>query len=51
MGENEDILISVVIPLYNKEKEVINAIDSVFQQTILPQEIIVVDSGTIGNNF
>jgi glycosyltransferase involved in cell wall biosynthesis len=49
MGEKEDILISVVIPLYNKEKEVINAIDSVFQQTILPKEIIVVDDGSTDN--
>ncbi len=38
--------ISVVIPLFNKEKEIINAIDSIFLQTVLPEEVIVVDDGS-----
>jgi len=38
--------ISVVIPLYNKEETVLRALDSVLSQTILPEEIIVVNDGS-----
>ena len=38
--------ISVVIPLYNKEREVERALLSVVNQSIAPREIIVVDDGS-----
>lgn len=38
--------ISVVIPLYNAEKYIGEALESVLQQTIKPAEIIVVDDGS-----
>lgn len=38
--------ISVVIPLYNKGKEVLRALDSIFAQTRIPDEVIVVDDGS-----
>lgn len=38
--------ISVIIPLYNKEKQVGRALDSVLQQTSKPGEIIVVNDGS-----
>ncbi|HNW77058.1 MAG TPA: glycosyltransferase family A protein, partial [Bacteroidales bacterium] len=41
-----DPTISVVIPLYNKEKTIKRALDSIMKQTVLPQEIIVVDDGS-----
>ncbi|MDF1561378.1 MAG: glycosyltransferase family A protein [Bacteroidales bacterium] len=38
--------ISVVIPLYNKKETVLRALDSVLNQTVLPEEIIVVNDGS-----
>ena len=41
--------ISVVIPTYNSEKTINNTLDSVFKQTVLPDEIIVLDDGSTDN--
>jgi glycosyltransferase involved in cell wall biosynthesis len=38
--------ISVVIPLYNKRETVLRALNSVLNQTVLPEEIIVVNDGS-----
>lgn len=38
--------IAVVIPLYNKEGSIVNAIDSVLNQTIPAQQLIIVDDGS-----
>lgn len=39
-------MISVVLPLYNKELQIAKAIESVLQQTVKPHEIIVIDDGS-----
>ena len=38
--------ISVVIPMYNAEKTILNVLDSVQNQTFLPHEIVIVNDGS-----
>ena len=38
--------ISILIPTYNRLDVLINALDSVYEQTILPNEIIIGDDST-----
>lgn len=40
------IIVSVIVPLYNKVNEVERAIDSIFAQTIQDFELIIVDGGS-----
>jgi glycosyltransferase involved in cell wall biosynthesis len=41
---------SIVIPLYNKEKDIKNTLDSVFKQTISDYEIVIVNDGSTDNS-
>ncbi|MGE5307879.1 MAG: glycosyltransferase family 2 protein, partial [Deltaproteobacteria bacterium] len=43
---NTPVTISVVMPVYNREKFIRQALDSVLAQTLPPLEIIVVDDGS-----
>jgi glycosyltransferase involved in cell wall biosynthesis len=45
--------VAVVIPMYNSATSINRALNSVFQQTVLPAEVIVVDDGStdMGNNL
>jgi len=40
------IRFSVIIPLYNKEKEIVKTLESVFAQNYKPDEVIVVNDGS-----
>lgn len=43
-------IISVVIPLYNKQEEVARAIQSAVKQSFTPYEVIVIDDGSTDNS-
>ena len=42
--------ISVVIPLYNKEKQISRTLESVFRQTFQDFEVVIVDDGSSDNS-
>ena len=44
-------MISVVIPLYNKERQIINTLKSVINQTFRDFEIVIVDDGSTDNSI
>jgi glycosyltransferase involved in cell wall biosynthesis len=45
-GKNMEGRISVVMPLYNHEGYVAQALESIFAQTVRPLEVIVIDDGS-----
>lgn len=44
-------MISVIIPLYNKAPSIVRCITSVFTQTVLPDELIIINDGSKDNGF
>lgn len=46
---NEVPLVSVIIPVYNRPLQVVNAINSVLQQEAVNVEVIIVDDGSTDN--
>jgi GT2 family glycosyltransferase len=42
---------SVVIPTYNREKDLRECIDSILTQTLLPDEVLIVDDGNLPEEF
>jgi len=42
--------ISVIIPVYNAEKTIYRCLMSVFNQSLLPDEVIIIDDGSIDNS-
>lgn len=51
MMESLEIKISVVIPLYNKEKSIGKTIESVLSQTFTEFELIIVNDGSTDSSF
>lgn len=49
MSSERDNTISVVIPAFNAEKHIARTIKSVLEQTLSPNEIIIVDDGSSDN--
>ncbi|GEM_PF-2900717 len=45
------IKISIIIPTYSVEKTIIETLESVFAQTFVNYEIIVVDDGSTDNTY
>ena len=38
--------VAVIIPAYNCSKSILNALESIFMQSVLPKEVIIVDDGS-----
>lgn len=43
--------ISVIVPVYNREDLILRCLDSIFQQTIPPQELIIVDNNSTDSTY
>lgn len=43
--------VSVIVPVYNREKLVTRCLDSISRQSVAPREIIVVDNGSTDNTY
>ena len=48
---NKKIKISVICPVYNGEKYIDKSILSILNQSILPNEVIFCDDGSIDNSY
>ena len=48
--ENKEIKVSVVIPVYNTEKYVREAVESIMNQTLQELEIIIINDGSTDNS-
>lgn len=49
MGNNDQPLLSLIIPVYNTEEYVQKCLDSIYEQTYKNIEIIIVNNGSSGN--
>lgn len=43
--------VSVIVPVYNREKLIVRCLDSIVNQTVKPDEVIVVDNGSTDNTL
>ncbi len=42
---------SIVIPTYNRQKDLKKCLNSILNQTVLPDEIIIIDDGNLSSDF
>ena len=47
----ENVLISIIIPIYNSEKKLYRCIDSLIKQSVKEIEIILIDDGSIDRSL
>ena len=50
IGEGENSLISVIVPIYNVEKYLCACLNSILEQSYQNMEIILVDDGSTGGS-
>ena len=48
---NNEPLVSIIIPVYNAEKQIGTCLDSIIQQTYKNLQIILIDDGSTDNSF
>ena len=49
MLDKEKVLFSIILPTYNREKKIVNAIQSVLDQTYKSWELIIIDNNSTDN--
>lgn len=50
MGDQDTLKVSIIVPVYNKEKYIRKCLTSLMRQTLTEIEIIAVDDGSVDNS-
>ena len=47
----QDLSVAVIIPTYNRPKQLIACLESISSQSLIPQELIIIDDGELNRDF
>lgn len=50
MNKYDSLTLSIVIPVYNEERHLKSCLDAILKQTVMPDEVIIVDNNSTDNS-